>query len=177
MKKYIQIINESLDECGDTQGVSMPSSVPHQPVTVNVNLSASGEENVDSLLKLMKNAGLSNAKPVDQKMMPARQQMDKYLSMMDDEVQEDEGYDNTPGEIYHDTEMLTHNMSGGINKMKKSYASAEDGDNPMAVKKVKEHLLNALAEKKAKPDFLDIDGDGDKKEPMKKAVKDKKSKK
>jgi len=32
-------------------------------------------------------------------------------------------------------------------------------------------------EEKAKPDFLDMDGDGDKKEPMKKAVKDKKKKK
>jgi len=31
--------------------------------------------------------------------------------------------------------------------------------------------------KKAKPDYIDIDGDGDKKEPMKKAVKDKKKKK
>ncbi len=31
--------------------------------------------------------------------------------------------------------------------------------------------------KKAKPDYIDIDGDGDKKEPMKKAVKDKKNKK
>jgi len=30
--------------------------------------------------------------------------------------------------------------------------------------------------KKAKPDFLDVDKDGDKKEPMKKAIKDKKSK-
>jgi hypothetical protein len=32
-------------------------------------------------------------------------------------------------------------------------------------------------EKKAKPDYIDIDGDGNKKEPMKKAVKDKKKKK
>ena len=31
--------------------------------------------------------------------------------------------------------------------------------------------------KKAKPDYIDIDGDGDKKEPMKKAVKDKEKKK
>ena len=31
-----------------------------------------------------------------------------------------------------------------------------------------------IAEKKAKPDFLDVDKDGDKKEPMKKALKDKK---
>jgi len=31
-----------------------------------------------------------------------------------------------------------------------------------------------MAPKKAKPDYIDIDGDGDKKESMKKAVKDKK---
>lgn len=34
-----------------------------------------------------------------------------------------------------------------------------------------------LVEEKAKPDFLDADGDGDKKEPMKKALKDKETKK
>ncbi len=34
-----------------------------------------------------------------------------------------------------------------------------------------------LEEKKAKPDFLDMDKDGDKKEPMKKAIKDKEAKK
>jgi hypothetical protein len=34
-----------------------------------------------------------------------------------------------------------------------------------------------VEEKKAKPDFLDMDGDGNKKEPMKKAIKDKKKKK
>ena len=33
-----------------------------------------------------------------------------------------------------------------------------------------------IEEKKAKPDYLDMDGDGDKKEPMKKAIKDKKKK-
>jgi len=42
---------------------------------------------------------------------------------------------------------------------------------------LKSKLYAALSEKKAKPDYIDIDGDGDKKEPMKKAVKDKKSKK
>ena len=31
-----------------------------------------------------------------------------------------------------------------------------------------------VTEKKAKPDFLDMDKDGDKKEPMKKAISDKK---
>lgn len=38
-------------------------------------------------------------------------------------------------------------------------------------------LMAQLKEKKAKPDYIDIDGDGDKEEPMKKAVKDKEAKK
>ena len=46
----------------------------------------------------------------------------------------------------------------------------------MAVETIKQRLVKALAEKKAKPDFLDMDKDGNKKEPMKKAVADKKKK-
>ena len=49
-------------------------------------------------------------------------------------------------------------------------------DESMAME-MKARLEKALAEKKnAKPDFLDMDKDGDKKEPMKKAVADKKAK-
>jgi len=159
-------------------------------------------------------------------------------SLTDDELEE---YENEPEEEYSDHHYMTKDLSGGINRRKKSYADAEDGDNPMAVeadgvsdadrnpsierskyksnngirkpsdsdneKKDKERglpmddmsiakrkkeramgetslehdlkskLYAALSEKKAKPDYIDIDGDGDKKEPMKKAVKDKKSKK
>jgi hypothetical protein len=91
--------------------------------------------------------------------------------------EEMEGYDNEPEEEYQDTEYMTKDLSGGLNRRKKSYADAEDGDNPMAVESVKDRLYAKLAEKKAKPDFLDVDKDGDKKEPMKKAVKDKKAKK
>jgi len=40
-------------------------------------------------------------------------------------------------------------------------------------KTVAEAYREIMAEKKAKPDFLDLDKDGDKKEPMKKAAKDK----
>ena len=44
------------------------------------------------------------------------------------------------------------------------------------VETIKSQLLAALQEKKGKPDFPDIDNDGDTKEPMKKALKDKGSK-
>ena len=87
-----------------------------------------------------------------------------------------EGYDNEPNAEYQDQDYMTKDIAGGLNRQKKAYAATQLGDNPMAVETVKERLMSALAEKKAKPDFLDMDGDGDKKEPMKKAIKDKKKK-
>ena len=87
-----------------------------------------------------------------------------------------EGYDNEPNAEYQDQDYMTKDIAGGLNRQKKAYAATQLGDNPMAVETVKERLMAALAEKKAKPDFLDMDGDGDKKEPMKKAIKDKKKK-
>ena len=64
-----------------------------------------------------------------------------------------------------------------LHKEKGSYPATAGGDNPMnTTESIKASLLKALAEKKAKPDFLDVDKDGDKKEPMKKALKDKKKK-
>jgi hypothetical protein len=60
-----------------------------------------------------------------------------------------------------------------LHKEKDAYPAVNGGDNAM---RIKEQLYKALAEKKAKPDFLDVDGDGDKKEPMKKALKDKEKK-
>ena len=63
-----------------------------------------------------------------------------------------------------------------LHKEKGSYPATAGGDNPMNTESIHTMLTKALAEKKAKPDFLDVDKDGDKKEPMKKALKDKGSK-
>jgi hypothetical protein len=96
---------------------------------------------------------------------------------MDDhdlEKSKEESYANEPDEKYDDHNTMVKDLSGGINGQKKMYKPAAKGDNPMAVESIKEKLYALLAEKKAKPDFLDIDGDGDQKEPMKKAVADKK---
>lgn len=84
------------------------------------------------------------------------------------------GYDNEPDADYQDSEYMTKDLSGGLNRRKGAYVDAEDGDNPMAVESIKDQLYARLSEKKAKPDFADIDDDGDTKEPMKKAAKDKK---
>lgn len=84
-------------------------------------------------------------------------------------------WDNEPDEEYKDDDHMINTLSGGINKKKTMYKAAQPGDNAMAAESIKETLLKALSEKKkSKPDFLDVDKDGDKKEPMKKALKDKK---
>jgi len=65
---------------------------------------------------------------------------------------------------------------GSQPKGKNSYTNAlHYGEDEMR-ESIKSRLLQSLEEKKAKPDFLDMDKDGDKKEPMKKAIKDKKKK-
>ncbi len=92
-----------------------------------------------------------------------------------------EEWDNSPEGVEGDEQYADHNMmlkdlSGGINREKKMFKKAQDGDNAMAVETIKQRLIKALAEKKSKPDFLDMDKDGNKKEPMKKAVADKKKK-
>lgn len=57
-----------------------------------------------------------------------------------------------PDEAYQDTEYMTKDLSGGLNREKKSYKVVAGGDNPMAykmeVESIKAALLKALQEKK-----------------------------
>jgi hypothetical protein len=89
-----------------------------------------------------------------------------------------EEWANEPDPQYAGHDMMLKDLSGGINREKRAYAAAQKGDNAMAVESIKARLYAALAEaeNKTKPDFLDMDKDGNKKEPMKKALKDKKVK-
>ena len=115
----------------------------------------------------------------------------------EDEKQE-ETFANSPGDREKDepktmdTDTLVNTISGGLNRQKKTHPIVAPGDNPMAAedKITEQDLANSLrdqydafkesykkaAKMEAKPDFLDMDKDGDKKEPMKKAIKDKEAK-
>jgi hypothetical protein len=170
------------EACGD-----MPPSPMNQgtPVSMNISLNASGKEHVEDLINMMKNAGMTGAAEVSADMMPMRTDMERLRGIVDgpkmalpapEEADFDdeplEGYDNEPDEQYDDHETMIHDLSGGINRKKKAYKAAQDGDNAMAVESIKDQLYAMLSEKKAKPDFLDIDKDGDTKEPMKKAAKE-----
>jgi hypothetical protein len=129
------------------------------------------------------------------------QDMGRMRDMMSAPAEEkaEETFANSMGDEkeepkYQDTDTLVNTMSGGLNRQKKTYPKVASGDNPMAAedKISEEELTNSLRaqyegfkeayHKKAKmdeapkPDFLDMDKDGDKKEPMKKAIKDKEAK-
>ena len=109
------------------------------------------------------------------------------------EEKAEETFDNEPEEKVQDIDSLVNKHSGGLNRKKQAFAKAQDGDNAMAVEDTitAEDLTNSLRAQyesfkeayqkeakiaEAKPDFLDMDKDGDKKEPMKKAIKDKEAK-
>ena len=95
---------------------------------------------------------------------------------------------NAPKELYADAEEQLIAQSGGLNGPKTHYPAAAGGDNPMSVQPLdvtsesvyKKYIEFVSEENKskatedAKPDYIDLDGDGDKEESMKKAAKDKK---
>ena len=120
-------------------------------------------------------------------------EMAKFRNMVTapEEEKADEEFANSPDEKTQDTDELLNVQSGGLNKQKQQVRKEYPGDNPLAVedKVTEEELANTYRAqyenfksayqteaKKAKPDFLDMDKDGNKKEPMKKAVKDKEAK-
>jgi len=102
---------------------------------------------------------------------------------------EEAAYVNTPAPEVQGVEVQLA-QGNDLNRPKNSYPKVAGGDNPMAMREAQElaeieRRLNeelaafkVVAEAKGKkPDFLDVDKDGDKKEPMKKALADKKQKK
>jgi len=113
-----------------------------------------------------------------------------------DEEKAEETFDNEPDVKVQDTDTLVNTNSGGLNRKKVQIQKGHPGDNELKAFEdtvTEEDLANSLraqyegfkkeyqeaakvAEAKAKPDFLDMDKDGDKKEPMKKAIKDKEAK-
>jgi hypothetical protein len=74
-------------------------------------------------------------------------------------------------------ERLHKNLSEQMNIYESKLGSASQTRTKYYEMKIAlEALTKHIAEKKAKPDYIDIDGDGDKEESMKKAAKDKKEK-
>jgi len=168
MKTILESI-QSVDECGMGEG-GMPMDMPSEPedkMSMNVSLNARGDA-VEDLIKLMGGAIAPQDAPVSMPMpMPSAgpdthdhemgdmKKMMKLASDADMEAPaedepEMEDWDNSPEEEYSDTKTMTKDLSGGINREKKAYAKAQDGDNAMAVEtSIKEQLWAALNDKLA----------------------------
>ena len=78
-------------------------------------------------------------------------------------------------EIYHADKAGESVEEGKMSDIALDMKDLSDAEFQKKHGKSKEEMKKDLSEK-AKPDYIDIDGDGDKKEPMKKAAKDKKEK-
>ena len=166
-----------------------------------IQISPDTPQEASMMMQILKLAGVQ---PVDAKMIGADEpemdhgddatgsmdmaRMRDIIKNPEDEKQE-ETFANEPEEKVQNVDSLVNKHSGGLNRQKTTYPKVASGDNPMAYaedKITEEELANSLRTQyesfkqayteAAKPDFLDMDKDGDKKEPMKKAIKDKEAK-
>jgi hypothetical protein len=95
----------------------------------------------------------------------------KYGGSADDEEKDK---DDDMDEAVESEEEVVDEASEAQKKAREKFMAMVKGKKAEKDDKKEESVKEA---KKAKPDFLDMDKDGDKKEPMKKALKDKKDKK
>lgn len=155
----------------------------------SININGADASEVAEILRMMQLAGAPDAKVVGPdditpKPMPKpggcgmgkpEPEMGDMIRMISSEDQEDE-YDDTPSEpdetYMNDVSDVI--PSGNDLHREKDPRAIRVKDPAVTTESIKEKLWAALQEKKqAKPDYIDIDKDGNTEEPMKKAVKDK----
>src|SRR5210317_2202120 len=173
-----------------------------ESVNEAIQISTDSPEEASMMMQILKLAGVQQ---VDPKMIGAEPQAEPEMDQDDaagsmdmarmrdiiknpEDEQKEETFANEPEEKVQDIDSLVNKHSGGLNRQKQTHPRVSPGDNPMAAedKITEEELANSLRtqyesfktayQEAAKPDFLDMDKDGDKKEPMKKAIKDKEAK-
>jgi len=170
-----------------------------------IQISTDTPQEASMMMQILKLAGVQQVDPAmigaDEPQAQAEPEMDQddaagsmdMARMRDiiknpEDEQKEETFANEPEEKVQDIDSLVNKHSGGLNRQKQTHPRVSPGDNPMAAedKITEEELANSLRtqyesfktayQEAAKPDFLDMDKDGDKKEPMKKAIKDKEAK-
>ena len=135
----------------------------------NVNVTATGADAME-LMNMLKMAGIGGQTEAPIEEIPSEDEgcgcsdmpneidsMRDMISNMDDivdveivalddieAVEEEAELANAPDEKYADTDTLVNKISGGLNRRKKAYAKAENGDNPMAVTESEEELTTRL---------------------------------
>ena len=146
MKKILESFNK-VQECG-MEGMEMAQS--SSPASISITATGESGDEVARMIAML-GAKEAPASQPDMKQMvklPMEPEMDaqpcpicgKVHSMGEEECGVEEEWDNAPDEEYSDHKKMTHDLSGGINRRKKSYAAAQPGDNAMAVESLKQQL-------------------------------------
>lgn len=182
----ISMTGDNADEVAQLVNIMRTGNTPDAKAVSPMDMPSSDHMPMDKALSIVK-------MPMDGPMDmdgPADSPMDDMPRMgpKDDEADEDMsgGFSSSttePDEQYFDTQTMTRDLAGGINREKGQHAPAADGDNPIAVEddldaqieSIKDELYAALAEKtgkddEPKPDYPDLDNDGNKEEPMSQAI-------
>ena len=178
------------------EDIKISADTPQEAGMMMQILTLAGVQPVDAAMINQPEQDMEPKQDMDHDDAMGSMQMAKMRDMMTapEEEKAAETFANEPEEKVQDVDSLVNKHSGGLNRKKSSFSRAEPGDNPMTAedKVTEEELANSLRtqyenfkeayHKKAKmdeapkPDFLDMDKDGNKTEPMKKAVKDKEEK-
>jgi len=199
---YNAINGEEDDE--DSIAAGEGKMMKKETVKEAIQISTDSPEEAGMMMQILKLAGVQpvDAKMIGADEPQAEPEMDQddaagsmdmarmrdIIKNPEDEKQE-ETFANEPEEKVQDTDSLVNKHSGGLNRQKTTYPKVASGDNPMAYaedKITEEELANSLRtqyesfkqayQEAAKPDYIDLDKDGNKTEPMKKAAKDKEAK-
>jgi len=200
---YNAINGEEDDEDGIAAGEG--KMMKKETVKEDIQISADTPQEASMMMQLLKMAGVQpvDAKMIGADEPKHDMDQDDAMGSMDmakmrdmitapDQEKADETFANEPEEKVQDVDSLVNKHSGGLNRQKIQYRKEYPGDNHMAAedKITEQDLANSLraqydsfkesyqkaAETKAKPDYIDLDKDGNKTEPMKKAAKDKEAK-
>ena len=201
LRGFYNAINGDEDD-DDSIAAGEGKMMKKETVKEAIQISTDTPQEASMMMQILKLAGVQ---PVDAKMIGADEpemdtddaagsmdmaRMRDIVKNPEDEKQE-ETFANEPEEKVQDVDSLVNKHSGGLNRQKIQYRKEYPGDNHMAAedKITEQDLADSLRAqyesfkeayqteaKKAKPDFLDMDKDGNKTEPMKKAVKDKEEK-
>ena len=205
IKKHGESLAGFWDAINGTEEATEGKKMKKETVKEDMHITTDSPQEASMLMQILKMAGLQPVDAKMMGMEPKQDmdhghdddamgtmQMAKMRDMMTapEEEKAEETFANEPNEKVQDVDTLVNRMSGGLGAQRKQYRKEYPGDNPMAVAKedqvTEQDLANSLREQydsfkkayqeAAKPDYIDLDKDGNKTEPMKKAAKDKEEK-
>ena len=165
----ISMTGDNADEVAQLVNIMRTGNTPDAKAVSPMDMPPSDHMPMDKALSIVKmpmDGPMDMDGPMHGMDGPPDSPMDDMPRMdpKDDEADEDMsgGFSSSttePDEQYFDTQTMTRDLAGGINREKGQHAPAADGDNPIAVEddldaqieSIKNELYAALAEKK-KPD-------------------------